>query len=96
MSDGHPSERWMWGREAAIGTRLYWNIHHKVLRSGKWVPDIPYSCGDESFAIDEAAKMRGSRASDGRDLYRDVTVSGPHVSWREVWWKYRDDDRRKT
>ncbi len=92
MNDTHPSERWMWGREEAIGTALHWNIHHKVLRNGAWVPDIPYSCGTEEFARQEAKKMAVQASYDGRLLYRDVTVSGPHTSWREVWWKYRRQD----
>lgn len=78
----------MWGPEAAVGTRLSWHIHHKVLRNGAWVPDIPYACGTEDFARQESVKMAGQRSSgDSRLLYRDVTVTGPHVSWREIWWK---------
>lgn len=88
----HPREIWMWGREEAIGTSLYWNINHKVFRSyrGGWVPDIPYSCHSEEFARGEAAKMANQVSHDGRNLYQEVSVSGPYVSWREVGWKYRD------
>jgi hypothetical protein len=91
----HPSELWMWGRETAIGTSLYWNINHKVLREGMWVSDTPYSCGTEGFARQEAAKMSEQRSSvDGRKLYRDVTVSGPHISWKEIYWKEQEHARK--
>jgi hypothetical protein len=94
----HPREIWMWGHEAAIGTSLYWNINHKVFRShrGGWVPDIPYACGTEAFAREEAEMMSKQTAHDGRPLYQEVAVSGPYVSWREVGWKYRDESSRKA
>jgi hypothetical protein len=83
----------MWGREAAIGTKQYWHIHHKVLRSGEWMFDEPYACAEEWFAKQEAEWMVGLKAHDGRHLYQEVTVSGPHIRWQEVWWKYRDENR---
>jgi hypothetical protein len=87
----HPHEVWLWGREEAIGTSLFWRIHHKVLRRDKWVPAIPYACGTEEFAREEASKMAEQKSWQQEHLYRDVTVTGPHVEWREVWWKYKKD-----
>lgn len=89
MNMSQPQEFWMLGREAAIGTSLYWNIHHKVLRNGEWIDATPYSCFNEAFAREEAEKMSKQTAHDGRNIYRDVSVSGPHVQWREIWWKYK-------
>lgn len=85
----HSSELWMWGREEALGASLYWNIDHKVLRRGEWVPDIPYACGTEAFAREEADKMSKQTSHAGENLYREVRVSGPYVSWREIWWRHR-------
>jgi hypothetical protein len=89
LTNEHPTEFWMWGREAAIGTSLFWRIHHKVFRQDRWVFDIPYACSDEAFARLSADKMTEQKSHTGRQLYREVTVSGPHISWREVWWKYK-------
>lgn len=85
----HPRECWMWGRTEAIGTSLYWLIHHKVLRRGSWIFDTPYSCANEVFAKQEADKMIEQKSLEGRNLYQEVTVSGPYVSWREIWWKHK-------
>lgn len=89
MND-HPSQIWMWGHKEAIGTELYWRIEHKVLRGGQWISDVPYSCGTEVFARQEAAKMAQQTGYTGRNLYKEVSVSGPYVSWREIWWKERE------
>lgn len=86
----HPREVWMWGNREAIGTELYWHIEHKVLRSGKWVFDIPYACGTEKFAREEAEKMAVQTSWEGRNLYKEVAVTGPYVSWKEIWWKEKD------
>ncbi len=87
----HPAEIWMWGRQEAIGTSLHWLIHHRVLRNKEWVDAIPYSATPEECARSAAAEMAVQTSSvDHRLLYRDVTVTGPHVSWREIAWKYRD------
>lgn len=81
----------MLGREAAIGTSLYWLIHHKVMRNGEWISERPYGCGTEEHAHTEAAKMASmtSPVLGGRHIYQEVSVSGPYVSWREIWWKYK-------
>lgn len=85
------TEIWMWGREEAIGMSFYWLVHHKVLRNGIWVWDIPYSCRPEAFARETADKMTGQSSIDGRFLYREVVLTGPHVEWQSVAWKYRDE-----
>lgn len=85
MTD-RPSERWMWGREAALGATLYWEVHHKVLRRAEWVWDFSYACGTEELAHTEADVM-SRQTFDGRPIYREVSVSGPRVRWREIGWK---------
>jgi hypothetical protein len=78
------SEQWMWGREAAIGSKQAWHIEFKVLRRGIWVPALPYVCSDEAFARGEAANMERKTDHRGQCLYRDVIVTGPHVYWRPI------------
>jgi hypothetical protein len=85
----HPREFWMWGCECAIGTKLYWHIHYKAFRYGQWTPATPYACSPWVWALEFANQMKQRVSIDGGPLYREVTISGPHVTWEECAWKYK-------
>lgn len=89
-------EIWMWGRDEARGTSLYWLIHHKVLRRGQWVDAIPYSCGTEVHAHGQADVMSNQKSHGGDLLYSEVNVTGPCVEWIDISWRYRDEWRKPS